>query len=143
MKQVEDAYLAIIYTLAAAINARDNYTYEHSRWSLIALTLAEALGLSEEQKKIIHTPLCCTISARRCGHILNKPGPLIPVERRPLKTMLTLPMLLSARCPTCAVWPRLFGTTMKPMTAPLSQPAARRNYSLEARILLSPTPTTP
>jgi len=26
MKQVEDAYLATIYTLAAAINARDNYT---------------------------------------------------------------------------------------------------------------------
>ena len=68
MKQVEDAYLATIYTLAAAISARDTLPTNTRRWSLLCFTLAEALGLEEQRRSSI-MPLCCTISDRCSGYI--------------------------------------------------------------------------
>ncbi|MHB1420443.1 MAG: diguanylate cyclase [Bacillota bacterium] len=83
-KQVEDAYLSTIYTLAAAINARDNYTYQHSEMvTLYSIALAEALGLSEENKKVVrHAAMLHDIG--KIGipeYILNKPGSLSQDER--------------------------------------------------------------
>lgn len=102
MKQVEDAYLATIYTLAAAINARDNYTYEHSEMvTRYALTLAEALGLSEEQKKIIHHAAMLH-DIGKIGvpeYILNKPGPLIPVEREAIENHVNIADAIISQMP--------------------------------------------
>lgn len=82
-RQLEEAYLSTIYTLAATINARDNYTYKHSEMvTLYCMALAEALGLSEEQKKLVrHAAMLHDIG--KIGipeYILNKPGDLSPEE---------------------------------------------------------------
>ena len=53
---VEKDTLSIIYALAATIEARDPYTYGHSKKvSAYAVALAEALGLSAEQVSCIST----------------------------------------------------------------------------------------
>lgn len=83
-QQAEDAYISTIYTLAAAINARDNYTYKHSEMvTMYSVALADALGMTEEQKKLIrHAAMLHDIG--KIGipeYILNKPGALTPDER--------------------------------------------------------------
>ncbi|MHB1126242.1 MAG: diguanylate cyclase [Bacillota bacterium] len=92
-KQVEDAYLSTIYTLAAAINARDNYTYQHSEMvTLYSIALAEALGLSEENKKVVrHAAMLHDIG--KIGipeYILNKPGSLSQDEREVIERHVTI-----------------------------------------------------
>lgn len=83
-KQVEDVYLATIYALAAVVNARDNYTYQHSEMvTSYAVALAEALGLPEEQKeKVRSAAMLHDIGKIGISEsILNKKGPLTPLER--------------------------------------------------------------
>jgi len=83
-KQVEDAYLSTVYTLAAVINARDNYTYKHSEMvKVYAVALGEKLNLSEERKKMIRLAAMLH-DIGKIGipeYILNKPGPLTPDEQ--------------------------------------------------------------
>jgi diguanylate cyclase (GGDEF)-like protein/putative nucleotidyltransferase with HDIG domain len=83
-KQIEDTYLATVYTLAAVINARDNYTYKHSEMvTLYAIELAKALKLSEEKKEMVRLAAMLH-DIGKIGtpeYILNKPGPLTPDER--------------------------------------------------------------
>ncbi|MGB9886169.1 MAG: diguanylate cyclase [Moorellales bacterium] len=87
-RQLEEAYLATVYTLAAAINARDNYTFKHSEMvTYYALGLAEALGLSEERRKIVRFAAMLH-DIGKIGipeYILNKPGGLTPPEREAVK----------------------------------------------------------
>ncbi len=83
-QQVEDAYLSVIYTLAAAINAKDNYTYQHSEAvTYYSVAIAEALGFSEEQKKMLrYSAMLHDIG--KIGipeYILNKPAALTKEER--------------------------------------------------------------
>ena len=83
-RQVEDAYLSVIYTLAAAINAKDNYTYKHSEEvTYYSVLLAEALGFSEEQSKMVrYAGMLHDIG--KIGvpeYILNKPSSLTKEER--------------------------------------------------------------
>jgi diguanylate cyclase (GGDEF)-like protein/putative nucleotidyltransferase with HDIG domain len=83
-RQVEDAYLSVIYTLAAAINAKDNYTYRHSEAvTYYSVALADSLGWSEEKKKTVrYAAMLHDIG--KIGipeYILNKPGSLTKEER--------------------------------------------------------------
>jgi diguanylate cyclase (GGDEF)-like protein/putative nucleotidyltransferase with HDIG domain len=81
--------MSIIYTLAAAVEAKDHYTYGHSKKvSDYAVALAEALGYAQDRID--------TIRAAGVLHdigkigipdsILNKEGPLTAEEWEPLKT---------------------------------------------------------
>ncbi|MCR3922492.1 MAG: diguanylate cyclase [Firmicutes bacterium] len=88
-QQVEDAYLSVIYTLAAAINAKDNYTYKHSEAvTYYSVAIAEALGFSEEQKKMIrYAGMLHDIG--KIGipeYILNKPSSLTKEEREVIES---------------------------------------------------------
>lgn len=78
-KNLEEAYISTVRILAAALDARDNYTFGHSaRVARLALMLGARLGLNEQEMKDlemgcflhdigkIHVP----------DHILNKPTPL-------------------------------------------------------------------
>ncbi len=80
--------LNIIYALAATVDAKDHYTYGHSKKvSEYAVTAAEALGLSPDK--------VATIRAAALLHdigkigvpdsILNKKGPLTSEEWEPIK----------------------------------------------------------
>lgn len=83
-KQIEDAYVSTVYTLAAVINARDNYTYKHSEMvTFYAVSLAEGLKLAEERKEMVRLAAMLH-DIGKIGtpeYILNKPGPLTPAER--------------------------------------------------------------
>jgi diguanylate cyclase (GGDEF)-like protein/putative nucleotidyltransferase with HDIG domain len=80
--------LSIIYALAATVDAKDHYTYGHSKKvSDYAMALAEALGLSQGR--------IATMRAAGLLHdigkvgipdaILNKKGPLTEEEWKPIK----------------------------------------------------------
>jgi diguanylate cyclase (GGDEF)-like protein/putative nucleotidyltransferase with HDIG domain len=80
--------LSIIYALAATVDAKDHYTYGHSKKvSEYAVALAEALGLPRDR--------IATIRAAALLHdigkigvpdsILNKQGPLTEAEWEPIK----------------------------------------------------------
>jgi len=77
------AILSTIYALAATVDAKDHYTYGHSRKvSQYAVSISEALGLPEDR--------IATIRAAALLHdigkiaipdsVLNKPGPLTEQE---------------------------------------------------------------
>ena len=87
--QNQSRSISIIYALAATVDAKDSYTYGHSRKvSEYAVSLAEDLKLSEQQIN--------TIRAAGLLHdigkigipdsILNKEGPLTLAEWGPIKT---------------------------------------------------------
>ncbi|HHY91866.1 MAG TPA: diguanylate cyclase, partial [Firmicutes bacterium] len=101
-KQVEDAYMATIYTLAAAINARDNYTYEHSEMvTRYAVALAEALGLAEERKKMVYNAAMLH-DIGKIGipeYILNKPGKLTPAEREVIQCHVSIAEAILGQMP--------------------------------------------
>jgi len=81
--------LSIIYALAATVDAKDHYTYGHSKKvSEYAVVLSQALGLSQDR--------IATIRAAALLHdigkigipdaILNKEGSLTAEEWKPIKT---------------------------------------------------------
>jgi diguanylate cyclase (GGDEF)-like protein/putative nucleotidyltransferase with HDIG domain len=86
--ETKERALSIIYALAATVDAKDHYTYGHSKKvSQYAVMMAEALGLSTEK--------VATIRAAGLLHdigkiavpdsILNKAGPLTEEEWEPIK----------------------------------------------------------
>jgi diguanylate cyclase (GGDEF)-like protein/putative nucleotidyltransferase with HDIG domain len=107
--QAEEAYVSTIYTLAEAINARDNYTFKHSEMvTVYSVGLAEALGFSEDEKKIIrHAATLHDIG--KIGipeHILNKPGELTPEEREIIERHVKIAELIINQTPYfCRVAP--------------------------------------
>jgi diguanylate cyclase (GGDEF)-like protein/putative nucleotidyltransferase with HDIG domain len=92
-EQVKGMQLDTIYTLAAAIYARDNYTYQHSKMvTQYAVALAEALGLSYEHKQIINNAAMLH-DIGKIGipeNVLNKPGPLTASEREMINYHVTI-----------------------------------------------------
>jgi diguanylate cyclase (GGDEF)-like protein len=81
--------LSAVYALAAAVDAKDHYTYGHSRKvNIYAVVLAEALGLaSDEVSRISTSALLHDIG--KIGvpdSILNKKGDLDPTEWDAIKT---------------------------------------------------------
>ncbi len=81
--------LSVIYALAATVDAKDHYTYGHSRKvSEYATTLAEAAGLSPERVDVIRAAgLLHDIGKLGIpDSILTKPGALDEDEWGPIKT---------------------------------------------------------
>ncbi len=78
-ENLEASYEATVRILAAAIDARDQYTYGHSsRVAGLSLLMGERLGLSSEALKDLE--MACFLhdvgKIRIPDHILNKQGPL-------------------------------------------------------------------
>jgi HD-GYP domain-containing protein (c-di-GMP phosphodiesterase class II) len=79
------AYVATIACLADAVQAKDPYTHGHcERVSVYARAAAERLGLSDNELRVT----CYAALLHDVGKIgvsdgvLNKPGPLLPEERK-------------------------------------------------------------
>jgi putative nucleotidyltransferase with HDIG domain len=86
--QTKERAVSIIYALAATVDAKDHYTYGHSKKvSQYAVILAEALGLPQDR--------IATIRAAGLLHdigkiaipdsVLNKAGPLTEEEWEPMR----------------------------------------------------------
>lgn len=81
------AILNTIYALAATVDAKDHYTYGHSKKvSKYATDLAEALGLSDERVSAIHAAALLHDIGKIgvSDHILGKAGPLNDEEWKPI-----------------------------------------------------------
>ena len=85
---VEAEVLSTIYALAATLEARDKYTYGHSRRvSRYAVAAAEALNLAPEQVAVI-SAAALLHDIGKVGipdHVLNKEGKLLDEEWELLK----------------------------------------------------------
>ena len=84
-RRAQEAYLATIAVLADTVVAKDPYIHGHcQRVSRYARRVADIMGLSDADKRIA----CYSALLHDVGKIgvsdgiLNKPGPLIPEERR-------------------------------------------------------------
>ena len=85
---LEESYLATVKILATSIDARDDYTMQHStRVAALSLLLAEEMGLgTEEQRELEVAALVHDLGKIRIpDHILNKPGPLDDHEIQRIK----------------------------------------------------------
>jgi putative nucleotidyltransferase with HDIG domain len=85
---LEESYLATVKILATSIDARDDYTMQHStRVATLSLLLAEEMGLgTEEQRELEVAALVHDLGKIRIpDHILNKPGPLDDHEIQRIK----------------------------------------------------------
>ena len=102
IQPLEKETLNTIYALAATIEARDRYTYGHSRKvRTYAVALAEAMGLPPEKVAVIsHAALLHDIG--KIGiydTILNKPGALTSDERELIKSHPELSRTIVAHIP--------------------------------------------
>lgn len=84
-RELEEAYTSTVRILAAALDARDNYTLNHStRVATLALRLGRCLDLEESALKELE--MACFLhdigKIRIPDVVLNKPGPLDPEEAR-------------------------------------------------------------
>ena len=82
-RQQEESYVATIGALAAALDAKDRYTEEHSReTAALALTVGRRLGLSEESLRFLeYGALLHDVGKIGIpGYILHKPEALTPEE---------------------------------------------------------------
>jgi diguanylate cyclase (GGDEF)-like protein len=80
--------LSIIYALAATVDAKDHYTYGHSKKvSQYAVGISETLGLPPDRISTIRASgLLHDIGKLAIpDSVLNKPGPLTPEEWEPVK----------------------------------------------------------
>lgn len=83
--ELEDSYISTVRILAAALDARDNYTYGHSaRVANLALLLGRRLGLSASELKDLE--MSCFLhdigKIRVPDRVLNKKAPLDDGEHR-------------------------------------------------------------
>jgi HD-GYP domain-containing protein (c-di-GMP phosphodiesterase class II) len=81
--ELEEAYVSTVRILAAALDARDNYTLGHSaRVAGLSLKVGRCLGLSEEKLKELE--IACFLhdigKIRVADRLLNKPAPLTGEE---------------------------------------------------------------
>ena len=82
-RQQEESYVATIGALAAALDAKDRYTEEHSRETAeLAVNVGKRLGLPPEQLRLLeYGALLHDIGKIGIpGYILQKPGQLTPEE---------------------------------------------------------------
>lgn len=82
-RQQEESYVATIGALAAALDAKDRYTEEHSReTAAFAVSVGKRLGLSAEQRRLLeYGALLHDIGKIGIpSYILHKPGSLTPEE---------------------------------------------------------------
>ena len=82
-RQQEESYVATIAALAAALDAKDRYTEEHSReTAALAVSVGRRLGLSADQRRLLeYGALLHDIGKIGIpGYILHKPGTLTPEE---------------------------------------------------------------
>ena len=82
-RQQEESYVATIGALAAALDAKDRYTEEHSRETAeLAVSVGKRLGLHGEQLRLLeYGALLHDIGKIGIpGYILQKPGALTPEE---------------------------------------------------------------
>jgi diguanylate cyclase (GGDEF)-like protein len=82
-RQQEESYVATIGALAAALDAKDRYTEEHSRETAeLAVNVGKRLGLPADQLRLLeYGALLHDIGKIGIpGYILQKPGPLTPEE---------------------------------------------------------------
>jgi diguanylate cyclase (GGDEF)-like protein len=82
-RQQEESYVATIGALAAALDAKDRYTEEHSRETAeLAVSVGKRLGLQGEQLRLLeYGALLHDIGKIGIpGYILQKPGALTPEE---------------------------------------------------------------
>lgn len=80
--------LSTIYALAATVDARDHYTYGHSkRVSNYAVAIAEKLGLNQERIAVLRTAALLHDIGKIgiADGILNKPGPLTDEDWKPVR----------------------------------------------------------
>jgi putative nucleotidyltransferase with HDIG domain len=85
---LEEAYVSTIRILAAALDARDNYTLGHSaRVARLSILIGQQLGLTTEKLKELE--IACFLHDIGKIHvpdlIINKPVPLSPQESRIIK----------------------------------------------------------
>jgi HD-GYP domain-containing protein (c-di-GMP phosphodiesterase class II) len=78
-RELEEAYISTVHILAAALDARDNYTLNHSaRVATLSLRVGRRLGL--EQNELRDLEIACFLhdigKIRVPDIVLNKPAPL-------------------------------------------------------------------
>jgi diguanylate cyclase (GGDEF)-like protein len=102
---VEAEVLSTIYALAATLEARDKYTYGHSRRvSRYAVAVAEALNLAPEQVAVI-SAAALLHDIGKVGipdHVLNKEGKLLDEEWELLKQHPRLSATIVGHVPSLA-----------------------------------------
>ena len=102
---VEAEVLSTIYALAATLEARDKYTYGHSRRvSRYAVATAEALNLAPEQVAVI-SAAALLHDIGKVGipdHVLNKEGKLLDEEWELLKQHPRLSATIVGHVPSLA-----------------------------------------
>ncbi len=84
----KSAILSTIYALAATVDAKDHYTYGHSKKvSQYATDIAEALGYSNDRIATIRAAALLHDIGKIgiCDDILEKAGPLTPEEWEPIR----------------------------------------------------------
>jgi len=87
-QHLEDAYISTVRILAAALDARDNYTLGHSaRVARLSQLIGQRLGLAAEELKDLE--IACFLhdigKIHVPDHILNKPTPLDQAEHQVIK----------------------------------------------------------
>jgi putative nucleotidyltransferase with HDIG domain len=85
---LEESYFATVKILATSIDARDDYTMQHStRVAALSLMMGEEMGLStDEQRDLEVAALVHDLGKIRIpDHILKKPGPLDEQEIQRIK----------------------------------------------------------
>jgi len=104
-KAPQTAYLSTIYALAAAIDARDHFTYGHSqKVARHALALGKAIGLSDEElgnlraAALLHDIGKIGIT----DQILRKKGPLSSAERDEIKKHPAIAQTILGHVPVLA-----------------------------------------
>jgi diguanylate cyclase (GGDEF)-like protein len=102
---VEAEVLSTIYALAATLEARDKYTYGHSRRvSRYAVSVAESLNLAPEQVAVI-SAAALLHDIGKVGipdHVLNKEGKLLDEEWELLKQHPRLSATIVGHVPSLA-----------------------------------------
>lgn len=104
-RQVHRAYLATIYALAATIEAKDEYTYGHSRRVAEYVgSLAKALNLPESKRNnlVIAGMLHDLGKIGVPEHILKKPGPLTSEEIAVVRSHVELSVTILRNVPELA-----------------------------------------